>query len=77
MYALRKSVFIKIIILMFVVTAGCFLVYSVILKKVDERYKNQQVGNNEVSISNADLSDDFVSLTPDNSNPQGDRKSVV
>ena len=47
------------------------MVYSVILKKVDERYKNQQVGNNEVSISNADLSDDFVSLTPDNSNPQG------
>src|SRR5680860_587775 len=71
MYAISKSAFIKLFILMTVlVAAGYLLVYQVALKKVDEKIKNQPNKGGSVSISITDLQKDFVSLQQGTGSPQ-------
>ena len=71
MYAISKSAFIKLFVLMTVlVAAGYILVYQVALKKVDEKIKNQPNKGGSVSISITDLQKDFVSLQQGTGSPQ-------
>lgn len=69
MYTVTKSAFLKLFVLITVlVTGGYLLVYQLTLRKVDEKYKNQQTARDNVPVSTADLSKDYVSLK--GSNPQ-------
>lgn len=52
------------------VLGGCLLVYFFTSRKVDTKFKNQQNKGGSVSISTADLEDDFISLQQGTGTPQ-------
>lgn len=52
------------------VLGGCLLVYFLTQNRVDNKFKNQQNKGGSVSISTADLQDDFISLQQGTGSPQ-------
>ncbi|RJO60103.1 hypothetical protein C4544_07105 [candidate division WS5 bacterium] len=69
--AITKSLAIKVLATIAVLMFGSgFFIYQLTLRKVDNKYKNQQSSGGSVSISTADLQDDFVSIQGETGSPQ-------
>ncbi len=69
MYNPTKSTLIKIFSLISIlILCGFLLVYELTIHEVNQKYKNQQSSQGNISLSTSDLSKDYVSLK--GSNPQ-------
>ena len=67
MYSQTKSTLIKLFIpTAFLMVGGFLALYLLTIHQVNQKYKNQQSSGGSISISNADLSKDYVSLKGDN-----------
>ncbi|RJO62049.1 hypothetical protein C4544_00930 [candidate division WS5 bacterium] len=69
--AITKKLAVRILVAVAIcVFASGFFIYHITLKKVDQKYKNQQSSGGSVSISTADLENDFVSIQGETGSPQ-------